>query len=794
MANVQDLMEPASRETPARSRRFPRTLFKLAALAFLLFILTLTAAAIFLGSTTPDVAWLQTTDPQETSLMRDRARQQGRGNQPPRKIWHWVPLSRISPYLIRSVIVAEDKEFFRNSGFDLESVFQALLLDIREERIVAGGSSITQQLAKNLFLGTSRSPMRKIREALITYKLEKDLTKDRILELYLNVIQWGPGIYGADAAARTYFHKSAADLTLPDAIRLASILPDPDHFSPLSTAAVPAQRRIALRLLEQGWIGRSRYDQILRELYRFDTSQTTEPVAVPPPTVSFHLLDSNYWVAKLSEPDKIIMTAEQIAHFNERALIMSGGMNLRALPDSLSRTDVIEKISEVAGLPPPFLVDYARGCKDSPPAELNSELALDGVQLRYDRNNTPLTGRFYCNLLDALNVKAIPHEVRIRYALVVKRTDVLAWPVDTLIMDKPYDYEFNALVQSSAYLGTPVAVFSTSRDGRWAFVRTAYFDGWIKQEDLAWSSREEAINYPGPHFVVVTALRVRTVSGLDLPMGTRASIAGASASGYTVKIPTRGSAGELVLADDSVSFDGVSEGFLPYTRRNIITQAFKLLQGPYRWGGGGSGWDCSSFVQDVFSVFGIKLPRNSSWQPIVGKAIAAFGKETPLEDKVNTIPRWEPATTLIGLPGHIMLYLGEDRGKPYAIHALWGVKDKDGNLIKVNRIAVTGLGLGRGGRQGSLLDRATAVGGVYVDSLEFQGLLRDFLDWLGSHPLRVAAGLSLMGLLSLGFMLIVFVIYPSEQGRKRDRRAGSRALLQHPLASAKPCRPEATRE
>ena len=186
--------------------------------------------------------------------------------------------------------------------------------------------------------------------------------------------------------------------------------------------------------------------------------------------------------------------------------------------------------------------------------------------------------------------------------------------------------------------------------------------------------------------------------------------------------------------------EGVREGFLPYTKRNVIAQAFKLLGGPYSWGGKEAGWDCSALTQDVFGIFGIKLPRNSSWQAQVGEEIAAFMRSTPTEYKLDTTHLWQPAVTFLRLPGHIMLYLGEDDGKPYAIHAIWGVPDKDGNIIKVNKVAVTDLDLGLGGWKGSLLERITDVRGVYLDLSSPQS--RGYMNKGGSLPVLLDARFS----------------------------------------------------
>jgi monofunctional biosynthetic peptidoglycan transglycosylase len=145
----------------------------------------------------------------------------------------WVPLSRISPHLRHAVVAAEDASFFTHEGFDWEGMKEAAKYNLEAGELKRGGSTITQQLAKNLYLSSERSLFRKAREALITRSLEQHLTKKRILELYLNVAEWGQGIYGAEAAARHHFGKPSYDLTADEAAWLAAILPSPRRYDPL---------------------------------------------------------------------------------------------------------------------------------------------------------------------------------------------------------------------------------------------------------------------------------------------------------------------------------------------------------------------------------------------------------------------------------------------------------------------------------------------------------------------------------------------------------------------------------
>ncbi len=154
----------------------------------------------------------------------------------------WVPLARISPYLIKAVVIAEDDKFWRHEGFDFEAIQKAMEKDLKAKRFKAGGSTISQQLAKNLYLNSSKNPLRKIKEAVLTWRLERTLTKKRIIELYLNVVEWGEGIFGIEAASRHYYGRPADALTPEEAARLAVVLPNPRKYNPRGNSRYVAKR------------------------------------------------------------------------------------------------------------------------------------------------------------------------------------------------------------------------------------------------------------------------------------------------------------------------------------------------------------------------------------------------------------------------------------------------------------------------------------------------------------------------------------------------------------------------
>ena len=203
--------------------------------AFLIIGLCLPVGAVlfFWLVAMPDVSSLRTTNPTVTALIEARQAQAAEQGRTIGRHWTWVPLSRISSSLRQAVVAAEDALFFTHEGFDWEGIKVAAKYNLEAGEFKRGGSTITQQLAKNLYLSAERSLIRKAREALITRSLEHHLTKERILELYLNVVEWGQGIYGAEAAARHHFKKSAHDLTADEAAWLAAILPSPRRYDPL---------------------------------------------------------------------------------------------------------------------------------------------------------------------------------------------------------------------------------------------------------------------------------------------------------------------------------------------------------------------------------------------------------------------------------------------------------------------------------------------------------------------------------------------------------------------------------
>ncbi len=221
-------------------------------LFLLIFLLFIISFFLILWFVTPDPSPLKNQNPKITALMKFRmetAKKKGRKyfiNQ------RWKSLIEISPYLINAVLISEDDRFFSHYGIDWIELKESIKKDIKKKRFVRGASTISQQVAKNLYLSPRKTIFRKFLEIIIALKLEMFLSKNRILEIYLNIAEWGNGIYGAESASQFYFGKSAKELSPYESASLASILPNPLKYSPDSKSRfIKRRRERILRIMEK---------------------------------------------------------------------------------------------------------------------------------------------------------------------------------------------------------------------------------------------------------------------------------------------------------------------------------------------------------------------------------------------------------------------------------------------------------------------------------------------------------------------------------------------------------------
>lgn len=214
----------------------------------------------------PDISGLVKKRPGKTAFMEYREKSwQEKGINKKISV-SWASLSQISPYVMKAVIIAEDDKFWSHEGFDFEAMQKALEKDFQKKKFKAGGSTISQQLAKNLYLSPAKNPVRKIKEAILTWRIEQKLSKRRILELYLNVAEWGDGLFGIETAARKYYGKPARDLTPREAATLAAALPNPRRFRPDGKSRYAANRaeRIHQIMVRRGIVIED-YDDVIKD-------------------------------------------------------------------------------------------------------------------------------------------------------------------------------------------------------------------------------------------------------------------------------------------------------------------------------------------------------------------------------------------------------------------------------------------------------------------------------------------------------------------------------------------------
>jgi monofunctional glycosyltransferase len=253
-------------------------------------VFLLLVADIALCFVYPDVSILKKENPGKTSFMKYREGQWAEKGLEKKIKQKWVPFNRISPYMVKAVIIAEDDKFWRHEGFDFVAMQKALEKDIKKRKFKVGGSTISQQLAKNLYLSPARNPVRKIKEAIYTWRLERHLSKKRIMELYLNVAEWGDALFGIEAAAIKYYGKPASALGPEESARLATVLPNPIRYSPVGRSRYVSSRSAFIyRIMVRRGIVIKEYEEVMSEPQEepgLQSNEEIEPTAGSPADTS----------------------------------------------------------------------------------------------------------------------------------------------------------------------------------------------------------------------------------------------------------------------------------------------------------------------------------------------------------------------------------------------------------------------------------------------------------------------------------------------------------------------------
>ena len=333
-------------------------------------------------------------------------------------------------------------------------------------------------------------------------------------------------------------------------------------------------------------------------------------------------------------------------------------------------------------------------------------------------NGWKAPSRFYQKIKENMNINGIPFEIKVRFGFIVHYANQRVFPTNEGLYVKPMDVNFDELQNSALDIGTPLAILHRSSDGKWFYVVSPLSSGWVEVTKVALCNLKELSDFLNiPSFVVVTKAKGEIFLNPSLTeyydyvrMGVRLPVyKEIDTHIIQIIIPFRKKDGALLPKVAYMRKDDVHEGYLPYTARNIIHQAFELLNAPYGWGGMYGEQDCSRFIQEVFATVGIILPRNSSQQAQIGLLVGEFDQNSPEEKKLDLLgTKAIGGITLLYLKGHIMLFWGVINDHPYAIHAIWAYRERVGwrSVVRVvNRVAITDLLLGKGSKKGSLLKK-----------------------------------------------------------------------------------------
>lgn len=413
------------------------------------------------------------------------------------------------------------------------------------------------------------------------------------------------------------------------------------------------------------------------------------------PNVTAGMQAAEFWISRASNPDGIVLDGPGINDFQKR------------LQNQDLVTDVARFPNEVSG------IDLRK--------EQETLLETFHGGTYFTGSGAQPDAAFFDSFKKNMLIELIPDQVVAHFGFVTRYSDQRILPTTDLLTAKPGDVEFDELQESALDLGSPVVILWKTKDGRWLYCRGETSRGWILAENVALARRYDILEWYGSkNFSVVISPKAevfkdkeRQQSAGRVQMGARfpREAERADDPGQIV-IPTRGEDGQMTFQPGFFKGEDVRDGYLPYTPRNILTQAFKMLGKPYGWGGMNGEQDCSRFLQQVFSTVGITLPRNSKEQIQVGERLGQFGGETKAEEKLRVLSEAPAAISFLGMPGHIMLFLGMAEDRPYAIHATWAYRERQGDADVarvINRIVVSDLSLGEGSRKGSLLERLNRV-------------------------------------------------------------------------------------
>ncbi|MFH0997382.1 MAG: SH3 domain-containing protein [Pseudomonadota bacterium] len=437
--------------------------------------------------------------------------------------------------------------------------------------------------------------------------------------------------------------------------------------------------------------------------------QCHKPLAAPTllPGTDRSMLTAGYWISRHPSPDALVLTSEQIA-----------GLNRYIEKD-------LKTVADIRSLGTGRMISWSAPYSGSDlAAALQKDIDRLRVKPRYLSSGRQTPSIFYERLAEYMDLAEINPATHSDhgpdFGVVVRFADQRILPTLEPLYGDPTEVDFDNLQNNALDLGTPLLLLHRTRDLKWTYVRSSSSSGWVESRHIARCSPEALEEFMHPdRFVVILRPKADiyrnpalTYSEENVQMGVRLPLIEVQENAYQVLIPISDSQGYLIRQQGYVPKNQASEGVLPYTARNILQQAFEMLNAPYGWGGMYGEQDCSRYIQQIFATVGVNFPRNSADQAMVGKRVAEFDPDTPEIFKIRSLDQAAGGIAVLYMKGHIMLYLGKAGILPYAIHETWAYRVPDGDqdvTYKINRVAVTDLNLGKGSRYGSLLDRLRSV-------------------------------------------------------------------------------------
>jgi hypothetical protein len=423
-----------------------------------------------------------------------------------------------------------------------------------------------------------------------------------------------------------------------------------------------------------------------------------QPFAAPTmlPGTDKDMMTAGYWITRHPSPDSLILSSYQIQVLNHHI-----EKDLKTILD-ITRVEQPFTDKEIADA-------------------LRKDIARLRSTSRYLSSGRAVSSAFYDRMIRDMDIGGLEATIYPAYGIITCLTDQRVLPTTERLFARPSDVDFDELQNNALNMGTPVLIIHRTLDGQWTYVRAPDSAGWVKSDRIARCTRFKLESYVNSDAFVVTTLPKtdiylnpeQTHSETSVQMGTRLPLIPTDDNMFHVQVPARDADGYLVTRQGYIPGSSANVGYLPYTARNILYQAFEMLNTPYGWGGMYGEQDCSRFVQEVFATVGITFPRNSADQAVVGDLLGEFTPATSPADRNSVLlDKATGGETLLYMKGHIMLYLGKVDNVPYVIHDVWGyhahVSGSD-RVYKIGRVAVTDLTLGTGSRGGSLLDALRSV-------------------------------------------------------------------------------------